>query len=338
LVKKKLNILICTAGGRAPGKELGFGHIYRCLNLGMRLKPNKIYFLVEDYGNVKQVIRKKGFKKIYSLPKGIDVKTEIMKTLQFIKKEKIDLLILDKYNLSLKLIKELNKSLKIVIFSDLEKFDFPGNLVINGFVGFKDQIINNKYGVKTLLGPSYQVVTKGSSKKNSKNPKYDLLATFGGFDENNIIELLLNQLTKFGRKINCKIILGPGTIKSKKISLVESKLGKSVTIINQTKNMIEEIRNTKYGLCSGGITTYEFASHGIPFGILCQVKHQLKTAREWEKLNLATNLGLVNKKSDKKIESFLNIVLMKKIKKRTIYPKLKNNATEKVVKEILKLI
>ena len=62
--RKNLNILIRTAGGKETKQELGLGHIYRCLNLAKELKPNKINFLLEDFGEAKKIIEERGFKNI----------------------------------------------------------------------------------------------------------------------------------------------------------------------------------------------------------------------------------------------------------------------------------
>ena len=102
------------------------------------------------------------------------------------------------------------------------------------------------------------------------------------------------------KKIKAKAILGPATTKTKKIYQIEKKLKKTVKIVNETENMCKEIKMTEIGICSGGLTSYEFAACGIPFIIICQVKHQLLAAREWEKRKVAINLGLFNEKSKKK--------------------------------------
>lgn len=72
----------------------------------------------------------------------------------------------------------------------------------------------------------------------------------------------------------------------------------------------------KFGICSGGITSYEFACRRIPFAMVCQVKHQLITAREWERKGIASNMGIINKKTKKKIEIFLKSILENKIPKQ----------------------
>ena len=69
--------------------------------------------------------------------------------------------------------------------------------------------------------------------------------------------------------------------------------------------MYKEISLAKFGLCSGGITTYEFATLDVPFAILCQVQHQTITAKVWENYGAALNLGLNKENTRKKIMLFL---------------------------------
>ena len=49
---------------------------------------------------------------------------------------------------------------------------------INGFIGYKNKIIHNKYGTKCLLGPKYQIISRKQTKKNYQHrKKIDLIAT-----------------------------------------------------------------------------------------------------------------------------------------------------------------
>ena len=70
--------------------------------------------------------------------------------------------------------------------------------------------------------------------------------------------------------------------------------------------MRKEISETSFGFCAGGITTYEFATMNIPFAIICQYKHQVLTAKAWEKKKMAYNLGLPSNNTDIKIHKILN--------------------------------
>lgn len=332
-----MNILIRTSGGKAPKKELGFGHIYRCINLADYLKPNKIHFLVEDYGGAKKIFRERGYKKIYLLRKTIDLNSDINETITFINKNKIDIVIVDKYDLNPQYVKVLRKLAKIVIISDLQNIEYPADLVINGFIGFKNQITYNKHGTKCLLGPAYQILNKEFMKRKRKIKKTTLLATFGGFDEQNIVDVLLSALVNYVGKIKIKIILGPGTVKSRKITTYEKKYKYSVKIISKTRTMFKEISNAEFGMCSGGITTYEFAALNVPFAIISQVKHQLMTAKEWQKKGRAFNLGLVNNNTQERIEGFLKKIATKKLGSKLKKSLIDGFGVKRAAQEILRL-
>jgi len=336
-LKQKLKILFRTAGGKAPKRQLGLGHVFRCINLAKNLKSNEIYFLIEDYEGVKKLLRDNGFNRIFLIKNDISTESDIKETIHHIIQKKIDILIIDKYKVKSKYLKKIRKFVKVVVVTGLTKFEFPADLIVNGYIGLNNKIISNKYRSKCMLGPSYQILNSNFAKRILQKKEYDLLATFGGFDEKKIIELLLKSLNKYEKSIKTKIILGPATILTKNTLKFLKKM-KNVTIIKQTKDMQKEMATSKYGICSGGLTTYEFANMGIPFAIICQVNHQLITAREWQRKGVALNLGLVGNKTVNKIEGFLEYIIENnlpiKVKKRSLIDGL---GSKRVAQEILKL-
>ena len=132
------------------------------------------------------------------------------------------------------------------------------------------------------------------------------MATFGGVDSSNIIPILLNSLNNNPNKIISKIILGPSTKKNKKLIQVIKKKKDHVSVIQKTDDLIKEIDDSKFGFCGGGITSYEFAKMKVPFAIICQYPHQLITSREWQKLGIGINLGLLSKLTPQKINHVIN--------------------------------
>ena len=305
---QKKNILFRISGGRAYGKELGTGHIYRAMNIASKLKPNNLFFLVEDYGKTILFLKKNGYKNTFKLKKQIDVKSDIDITTKLIHDNNIDILIVDKFDFNTKkFVKHMHKIIKTVVIPDVNKIDYDADLVINGFIGYENKIIKNRFGTKCILGPRYQIIHKNYEKKSLvKKKKYSILATFGGFDENNLFDIFCENLENYLERIKVKIILGPATKKSKKLRKLELKYPKNLFIINETKNMRKEISETSFGFCAGGITTYEFATMNIPFAIICQYKHQVLTAKAWEKKKMAYNLGLPSNNTDIKIHKILN--------------------------------
>lgn len=335
-----MKILFRTSGGKSPKKELGLGHVYRSLNLATNLTYNKRFFLIEDFGGVKKIIKNQGFENIFTLKKGLTVKEDTKRTLKFIKERKIDIVIIDKLHISKNYIESLKKESKIVVISDLWGYDYPADLVVKGFVGYENKIIKNKYGARCLLGPLFHILNKKFVKKKKRIKKrFDLLATFGGFDEQNLIDKLLVMLEDYLDQISVRIILGPSTKKSSFVKKMEKKFLKNLNVIQKTDNMAKEISQTKYGICAGGNTTYEFAYMNIPFAILCQVNHQLITARIWEKKGIAINLGKFNEKSTYKITDYLERIIQNKVNIKNIQ-KMNNYGKGRIVvaDEILKLV
>ena len=330
-----MNVLIRTAGGAAKKRELGLGHIYRTANLAQEFKGHNIYFLIEDYGGAKNILNFFKFNKIFKIPTESDISRDVKLTLSIVKTKKIDVVIIDKFKVNKKYVSNIKKYVKTVVISDLENIEYNADLLICGFIGYKNKITKNKFKTKCLLGPRYQILNKNFKKKNStKKKKFELLATFGGFDEQNISSQLISSIMNNTLEIKTKIILGPSTKNNLKIDTKKNK--KILQIKKQTKNMYEEMQEVRFGLCSGGLTTYEFASLGIPFGIICQNFHQLKTAREWEKRGIGFNLGLISKRTPIKIKSFIESISKNKMRKiKSGY--VDGLGTKRIVKEILKL-
>lgn len=305
MTSKTMKILFRVSGGKAPKKQLGFGHAFRSIHLAQNFKKNQVLFLLEDYGGLEKLFQNNGFNNVYRISKDATIKRDLKTTLDIIDKEKIDILIIDKFNPSLQYIKSLKKFVKVVVISDLSAINFPSDLVFNGFVGFRKKIQYNKYGTKCFLGPAFQILNNNFSKKQKIKKKYKLLVTFGGLDENKITSKFLYALENYDPEFSIKIILGPG---APKLNLKNKIFKSKITIVQETRNMFKEIASAEYGLCSGGITSYEFASLGVPFAIIPQVKHQVQTAKGWEKLGVAHSLGFVNKMTHKKIEDFLRLI------------------------------
>lgn len=306
-------ILFRVSGGISPNTQLGMGHVFRCINLAENLENFQINFLIEDYGNSTKIFEQRGFKRLFHLEPEVSAEDDIEITKQIILKEKIDVLIIDKYRVTTNYVRTLTKYVKTIVISDLEQIDFPSDLVINGFIGFKNRVRFNRYGTRCLLGPSFQVLKKSYAKNIRMKKRYHILATFGGYDEHNLIEKLLKILSKYLDSIKVMIILGPATQSSKKIQSLAKKYSKSLEVIPQTKDLRKHIAKTDFGICSGGITSYEFARVGVPFAIICQHKHQIITAREWEKLGVALNLGLPNSTLHKKIDNYIQRIIENKI-------------------------
>jgi len=319
--------------------ELGLGHIFRSINLAKEFRKNNVFFLIEDYGGVKKIILKNGLNNNYYLKKGANLDLDLEETSKIIKNKKIDVLIIDHYHVQKEYVKKIKEIVKVVVISDLENINFPADLVINGFIGFKNKIVRNKFDTKCLLGPEYQILNKNFSKKSNFQKKtIKILASFGGLDEKNISEMILKELINLKISFNVKIILGPAANRTSNFKKLLKIKPKNIKIQTKTYDMKNEMIRSEFGFCSGGITTYEFASLNIPFAIICAVKHQLKTAREWQKKGVAMNLGIVNQGTENKIRKMILKLMENKINFKFGRKMVDGKGSVRVANEILKII
>ena len=300
--------LFRTSGGSAPkNKEIGYGHLFRSINLAKSLKTKHIFFAVEDFGDSKKILKKSGFQNIKILKTNLSLKSDIRETKKIILEKNIDVLIIDQRKILHGFLNELNNFTKTVVLYDIHDYDFPSDLVVNGFIGFKNQIKKNKFNKKCLLGPKYFTLHEKYSTKLVKSKKNDILVTFGGFDSSKLVETFLFSAEEFLNNMSVKIILGPGTKQNRIIKNFQKKY-RNLKIVQSSFDMHKEISESKFGICAGGFTTYEFAALDVPFAIISQVPHQLITAKEWEKLGIAKNLGLINNSTGKKIRNLLKVL------------------------------
>ena len=307
-----MNILFRTAGGSVKNTELGTGHIFRTINLAKKFKNHKIFFAVEDYGGVKKILQGKCFEKIYFLNLNPTLEQDVENTLKIIKKNKIDCVIIDKIYTKKTYLKKLQKEIFTVYIADLKNYDYPADLVINGFIGFKNKITLNKYKKRCLVGPSFQILSSEYERKMKIKKDIDLLITFGGFDANNLVEKLCMVLPIWISKLKIKIILGPITKKPSCLSKIEE-TQKNLKVVKFTKNFRKEISRAKFGLCSGGLTTYEFALSKVPFGIITQYKHQEITAKQWDKYGYGEFLGENNNQIEEEISRYIQKITKTKV-------------------------
>ena len=175
--RKKFNILFRTYGGKTKNKQTGIGHVIRSINLAQKLKHDaNIFFLVEDFGGAKEVIDNYHFKFSSKIKKEIGYKEEINLLTKFIQSNNIDFVIIDQHKISDQIIKKLNKYTKTLVISDLEKLNFSSDILVNGFVGLKNQKKYTNHQLQ-LLGPKYQILNTNFSKLHKSKKIFDLLIT-----------------------------------------------------------------------------------------------------------------------------------------------------------------
>jgi UDP-2,4-diacetamido-2,4,6-trideoxy-beta-L-altropyranose hydrolase len=338
-LKIKTKILFRTGGGKAKNRQLGLGHIFRVINLAKELdKYYEIHFLIEDFGGVEEILKNHNFSNIKKLPKNVNLEKDLAFSYSIIEKINPKILIVDHYGVKNKYLSIMRKKIKTVLITDLKKFNFDADLIINGFIGFNNKKFKNKFSAKCLIGPKYQILNKNFRHKKIKiNSKFRILVTFGGYDEKHISSMVVDSLQEFLDRIELKIILGPVAKITNELKNLGKKYPNQIIIQKNSNDMHKEILKSSFGICSGGLTTYEFSSIGIPFIMICDDAHQLITAKEWNKRKIGINLGIVNENTKKRLNSKIDKILSNEIKFKNGTKLVDGLGSERIANEILKI-
>ena len=149
--------------------------------------------------------------------------------------------------------------------------------------------------------------------------------------------MILKILPDYLDNLKFKIIFGPIAKKNNELNNLQRKYPNNIKIKNSIKNMAKEMSTSKYGLCTGGLTTYEFSCMKIPIGIICDENHQKITAKQWEKLGVAKNLGVFSKNSEYKIRKFMDEIVNGKINVSKYGKIVDGLGSKRIANEILKM-
>lgn len=263
-----MNIFILTEGG----KDIGFGHITRCVSL---------YQAFEEIGMPPKLIIN-GDDTILGLLKGKNYKVlnwlkEKSGLLELI--EEADAIIIDSYLADKSLYnKFLGRSKKLlVMIDDYKRIEYPDGIVVNPSI-YGDMIDYPKRdSVVYLLGKDYIILRSEfidvPSKPINEGIK-NVLITFGGFGCNGLVSQI----------IDC----------------VKKNFNFTFNIVYKDKKWVDarQMRDfmLKADICisGGGQTTYELAQVGVPTIGICLSENQRMNLETWHKIGFIEYVGWYN--------------------------------------------
>ncbi len=240
------------------GRNIGFGHLTRCIALYQAFEEFNISpeIIVNGDLTVDFLLKNIRFRKLNWLKQ----KNQIFKELK-----EVDILIIDSYLADLEFYKTTSEKVRIPVYiDDYKRINYPKGIVINPSIyGDRLNYPENK-NIKYLLGKNYIILRKEfwkiPEKKVNKKIK-NVLITFGGMDHSRIIHKIENFLKK-NFNFNIFAIYGRQIILS----------------ANQLLNLM-----LKTDLCisGGGQTTYELARVGVPTIGICLAQNQKYNIEGW---------------------------------------------------------
>ena len=343
-------------GFRVDGSEsIGMGHIMRSISLAKAFKQknhNVVFITREKLGKEKIKLEKFDILELKNLKEktkisGYDYgneaerKLEVEELKKINKDNKIDLLIVDSYNVDENYFIELKKEVRYIAYiDDINRKKYKMDILINGNIDGEhknyDICPSNLY----LLGPSYNLIRdefRDLSQHKISSKIKNIMITTGGSDyyelTNYLSDKLLEISQKYNYKININIVVGGGfqntkSLVSMKNSVNTNKCETQINLFTSNKDnqnddikykaMIDIMKESDIAISSGGSTLYELCAVGIPSISFILADNQKKIVEMMEKLGYIESLGWYNKININKLTDLLekwmeNFELRKKI-------------------------
>ncbi|MDC1060505.1 hypothetical protein OAQ43_03355 [Alphaproteobacteria bacterium] len=337
-------IAIRCDGASLP--EIGTGHIIRMKILIKELinsdiiNKNKIFFVLRKKNQFK--IGYQLIKSNYSFSKTDDenIRPNSIKEANYLIDEKFDLVIFDRLNVHLKIIKKLKEhNVKTIIFDNksygYERCDLAINAIFDNVKNYKNVKIGYKYLI--LASAKYN-----KYKILNKNIKNNISIYFGGYDHRKLFYYILPIIKLDLNDYIINIIIPK--VSDKQLSIYktyifkELKLKKNnIRIYHNNYNFYKIISSSTFVIISGGLIIYDCVFLKIPSITIPQYKHQTENISKFSKEQLTIS-GVREFKLNKAFTSKKIKYMLKNIKKIKINLKKNNKIDNKGPLRIIKSI
>ena len=348
-------------------KEIGSGHLYRCLNLANSLTVSgfNCFFLINKKNNeISKLIKSNG----HSL-KFLSIKDEIVKskkiddhkrwlkhtwqddakaTIDILKKNFTCLVVVDHYSLDYKWERQIKRhTRKIMVIDDLDNRKHECDILLDhnyrsNNYAYKKNIINNS--CKKLLGLDYLIINKeyrNNKKRFTRGYIKNILIFFGGSDSENLTKLIVEKLIKLdSRKYNVSIIIGINNNKIKSIEKLTKNLNNFQCYKSQP-NLASILKKNDLVIGALGMNLWERLCVGVPSVVISKGIDQKIFAKKLADKKCISLLGHFNEISENKLELKLKKILKTKISQSmtsNLQSMVDGFGTDRVANEIKKII
>jgi len=301
-----MKVFIITEGG----KNIGFGHITRCLSLYQAFEEKEIIpeFVLNSDDNIEYLLKGINYQKLNWIEKR-DKLFELIKG--------ADIAIIDSYLANSSFYIQISNLVKIPVYiDDNKRLDYPKGIVVNGNIHAETLNYPKKDGMTYLLGTKYTPLRKEFwevPEKKIKEKIENIMVTFGGDDARNMTPKILRFLKKEYPKIKRNVIIGKSFNDTNEIKR-EADYNTKLIYHPNAKKIKESMLESDIAISAGGQTLYELARTGVPSIGICIAENQLGNIREWEKIGFLGNAGWYNEDNiiarvDRLLKHFENIKL-----------------------------
>lgn len=292
------------------GKDIGFGHITRCLSLYQAFKERGIKpkFIINGDNDIEYLLKDIN----YQIFNWLDERNKLFTIIK-----DADIAIIDSYLADISLYNKIANLVKIPVYiDDNKRLDYPKGIVLNGNIHAETLNYPKKDGIIYLLGTKYTPLRKEFwevQEKKIKEKIESIMVTFGGDDAKNMTPKILAFLNDKYSNLIKNVIIGKAFQNIDKIKKYTDKKTNLIYYPDAEK-MKKIMLKSDIAISAGGQTLYELAKIGVPTIGIYIAENQLGNIKGWEKIGFLEHAGWYNE------ENILQSIckLFKKLENRII--------------------
>ena len=265
-------------------KEIGSGHVMRCLSIAAALKAQGqcVCFILADEGAV-LLLQERGQDYQILHTAYNDMEQELGQLSRLLEEQKPDLLLVDSYFATEYYFKTVRKYVKTIYVDDVPRFAYPVDGIINyniygdclpyGEMGRNAAGNDNAVNVprpQLYLGVSYAPLREQFQgiAYTVRHEVKDVLITTGGSDKYNLAGKILEKVLA-GQEtadFTYHVVSGAFNPHLAYLKMLEEQ-HTNIRIYQNVKNMAQLMEQADIAITAGGSTMYELCAVGVP--ILC---------------------------------------------------------------------
>jgi len=273
-------------------KELGLGHVMRCLALAEALDGCEILFWVKEDGDILKILEGKDVTYIKYRETN---ENELAFIANELNRKNIDALIVDLLHYPPNYLKQLSEvGVTLIAFHELEVHDDFSDLVIN-YNSFRNFAQYHKKDEKRgCFGPPYAILRKGIRRHTAGNISQTvktILITMGGSDPMGITLKAVSALQALLGNIQIIIHVGPAFKYRARLNELNNQIAGHFVIEENVTELAELMIKADIAVAAAGNTMYELCYLGVPAMVIAQNEHQYEFATELDRNGAIRSLG-----------------------------------------------
>lgn len=284
-----------TIGIRVDANEkIAMGHLMRCMSVALQLKKAEqavIFILSENYAE--KLVRQNGFACICLSRIYVQKELELNELKSLILEKKMDVLLVDAYDISFRYVQELRPVCKIAYMDDLGRFAYPADLIINYSYGIEvpQEEIQKDRHKKFLTGIRYAPLREEFSGEGItvRDTVERIFMTTGGTDPFGMAAAVLRAMKRF-KNMEKHVVAG------KFCQNVQTLQGMAqadalIQIYHDIPDIYRVMKKCDLAVSAGGSTQAELCACGIPTISFTMADNQLYGTRAYAQAGMILYAG-----------------------------------------------